>query len=272
MSVERFDKKCLNSLKNYPKSLIRNFIIFYHLLDKNSAVLFRSYFKYIPEFRVSSYSFSLAEKLLGIKMLIFGYNYAFYEQKINKKSALDQIQINNVKIWAPRNLFKTGELLHIYSEIFVPYYSNPHAYEFGGAEIYEGDIVIDAGACEGFFIDYALNKGAKKVIAIEPLQKLVDCLKLSFDMNVQNKSVKILPYALSNKKGIDCLNTDFEYICEAKIDNNGIELCETITIDDSVQMCHLDNVDFIKMLTSKYILTLLIYFLQFFWISLILRY
>lgn len=196
---------------------------------------------------ISSYSFALAEKLLGVKMLIFGYNYTFYELKIFTNNSFNRIQINNVNIWTPRNLFKPEELLHIYSEIYIPFYSNPHAYELGGAKIFEGDIVIDAGACEGFFIDYALKKGAQKVIAIEPLKILADCLKKSYDINVQNKSVEILSYALSNTRGIDYIKTDCEYICEAKIDKNGRELCKTITIDDSVYICQLNSVDFIKM-------------------------
>jgi hypothetical protein len=55
----------------------------------------------------------------------------------------------------------------MHAEVFEPAAINFHAYEYGGARLREGDYVEDAGACESFFVRYALHHGAD-VLAIEP--------------------------------------------------------------------------------------------------------
>lgn len=130
----------------------------------------------------------------------------------------------------------------IHQEVFMPASHNPHAYEFAGARINPGEHVIDAGACEGFFVHYALGKGAK-VLAVEPVPILADVLRKTFAPEISSGRVRVLPAAIGAKSGKAALDLVQERIYESKIASKGIEV-PMISLDDIMESEH---VDFVKM-------------------------
>ncbi|MEM4949623.1 MAG: FkbM family methyltransferase [Candidatus Jordarchaeales archaeon] len=83
----------------------------------------------------------------------------------------------------------------VYDEIFVR-----HVYEHGECRVRPGDWVVDAGACEGFFSLYALEKGAN-VLAFEPVPELVRALERTLAEFIKAGRARIFPFALGQAKG-----------------------------------------------------------------------
>ena len=96
--------------------------------------------------------------------------------------------------------FQWQSLKAVYSEVFSPIAENPHAYEQDDLEIKPGDWVIDAGACEGFFTRYALQRGANVVI-VEPIHEFVGALKITYEAEVNAGRVFIIEGALGDHSG-----------------------------------------------------------------------
>lgn len=66
-------------------------------------------------------------------------------------------------------------------------------YEWWG-DVQEGDVVVDVGACVGFFTCMALDKGASKVYAIEPNKELLQyTVKNGFDYIINSIESPIVP-------------------------------------------------------------------------------
>ena len=129
----------------------------------------------------------------------------------------------------------------LYQEVFEPAPDNSHAYEFGGSRIEEGDIVIDAGACEGFFTRYALGKGAR-VIAIEPVELLARTLERTFSEEIRRNDVTVVNAALGSATTTGYLSSDPERIFESHLDNSGT-IVKILPLDELVP----GKVHFIKM-------------------------
>ncbi len=56
-----------------------------------------------------------------------------------------------------KRTLQTYELQAIWKELFYDYNYNGHSYLRPEMKINSGDIVVDAGGCEGFYARYALN-------------------------------------------------------------------------------------------------------------------
>jgi len=50
-------------------------------------------------------------------------------------------------------------------------------YDSENVKVLPGDVVVDIGANYGMFTQYAVEKGAKRVISVEPYKPVFDCLK-----------------------------------------------------------------------------------------------
>lgn len=108
---------------------------------------------------------------------------------IESKEGFGLYQVEDKRFWFPLN-FDTRGLDLAYWEIFVD-----KCYEYGACRIRPGDWVIDAGACEGFFSLYALERGAN-VIAFEPIPELAKALELTLQDYINAGRAKVLPYGL----------------------------------------------------------------------------
>lgn len=162
-------------------------------------------------------------------------------KEITIKSDYTQLSINNQIYFWPKRADWKG-LDWIYQEIFMPPSKNFHAYEFGGARLKPNGLVIDAGASEGFFTRYVLERGAK-VIVFEPVESLVGALKMTFDEEIANKLVSVFPYALGATSRTAKLETAEDHLFNSYLSNNGIEI-KIVALDDIINH---ETVDFIKM-------------------------
>src|SRR6266702_1426215 len=108
--------------------------------------------------------------------------------------------------------------------------------------------IVDVGANIGltayYFKDYA-----KRIIALEPSVMHRETMEAMLKQN-NIKNVEILPYGLSNKKGIQKLylseNTT-AYTLTPLDSSAKVEEIETITIDDLFKMGKIDKIDIMKM-------------------------
>jgi FkbM family methyltransferase len=57
-------------------------------------------------------------------------------------------------------------------------------YSYGGAGVRPGDVVLDVGANVGLYTREALRAGAAKVIAIEPVPAVVECLRRNLSAEI----------------------------------------------------------------------------------------
>ena len=190
----------------------------------------------------------MKERFLGAKIVVWGYA----DKAVEKKSVSSQnwgetMTVKNTSIIVPKNAFKPGELGYIYDEVFSSYRENPHAYETNFISVEKGDVVCDVGACEGFFTKLALNKGASKVIALEPLQRLVNSLQATFSSDVASEKVSVIKAALADTCGEASFKSDVEYICSSFISEDGNEKVPVYSLDTLVEKYKINKIDFIKM-------------------------
>jgi len=123
--------------------------------------------------------------------------------------------------------------------------------EYGDRLLRIGDVVIDAGANEGFFTA-AFGKyigGAGRVIAIEPVPHCVGRIERNARLNKIDDRVKAIAAAVSDKAGKTTLDIS-QGIGRASIarDMGGSNLIEVeaVTIDGVVEAEGLNRLDFIK--------------------------
>jgi len=127
------------------------------------------------------------------------------------------------------------------------------AYEREPVVVKTGDIVLDAGAHLGTFSRYALDRGARMVIAVEPEPTNCACFQRTFEKEIREGRVVLLREALWNQPGTLALlapekgNSGTGQVLHAGLpDGNYIKAFAT-TIDDIVGRLNLENLDFIKM-------------------------
>lgn len=115
-----------------------------------------------------------------------------------------------------------------------------------------GDIVIDCGAHVGVFTDFALSRGASRVVAIEPEPVNLECLRRNFAKEIAAGRVIVVPKGVWNAPGVLTLylggpNSGMNtMIPGAATDSASIEV-PTTTIDLIVRDARLPRVDYIKM-------------------------
>ena len=180
----------------------------------------------------SEYRFPLSDYWLYLCFAEYpGFPKHFPAIKIHKQDGdkFKRLQIGDYSYYWPSATSCHG-LDWMYQEVFAPASHNFHAYEFAGVKIAPGDYVIDAGACEGFFTRYALQKSAK-VLAIEPVDELAEALKLTFSREITKRQVKVLSLALGEKSGQARLHADQNRLYESRISSVGSKI-SVKTLDD----------------------------------------
>jgi FkbM family methyltransferase len=126
---------------------------------------------------------------------------------------------------------------------------HPHRYDWGNTRVYEDDVVLDIGACEGSFSVFAASKGAR-IIAVEPSKQMTKLIKRLFE----RRNLK-QPDVVNKLLGRFCGETWF---CEDPINiaastttSVGTELegsypVEVTTLDALVASLKIERIDFIK--------------------------
>jgi FkbM family methyltransferase len=163
---------------------------------------------------------------------------------VDKTDELQLVKIDSIHIWIPLNS-SLSELASLYSEIYDK--SHAHQYEYDGCRLNEGDVVIDAGACEGFFTRYCLDRGCK-VVAIEPWKRMYESLNRTFMNEIKLGKCIIQQFGLSDSQGFSSIDVDLKSPWGAKLspvigDRDQIKLQTLDTIvENTWKRC-----DFIKM-------------------------
>lgn len=155
--------------------------------------------------------------------------------------------------YVKKGALKRSELQAIYHETFCDYRLNGHSYLRPEMVINNGDIVIDAGGCEGFYTRYALNMGASKVIVFEPCKELADGLKKTFNDEINAGRVLIIEKALGRRICKNKLYINRNMFCAASIEENEAsgntfeqEIMVT-SLDKILQSIGVEHIDVIKM-------------------------
>jgi len=162
-------------------------------------------------------------------------------QVVEQDSDYVQLQIGAHRYYWPSKADWTG-LAWMHQEVFVPAPQNSHAYEFAGVRIRPGDRLVDAGASEGFFTRYALQRGAT-VLAVEPVPSLAEALGKTLAAEIARGQVKVLPVALGATSGRANLELVQERLYESRVANTGTEI-QMVSLNDVIDQ---ECVDFIKM-------------------------
>ena len=160
----------------------------------------------------------------------------------------DQVlmSFNKRLFWFPIHTVPNLELWNEYLGVFWDSPSNFHYYFRSCSDLDPGDVVVDCGACEGFFVAKALEMGASKVFAVEPNPLMVQCLEKTFQQEIAQKRVVILPCALGALKGDVFFDFDDQNPFSGKISQRGLLIQQT-TLDDLAVDLAFHKVDFIKM-------------------------
>lgn len=116
-------------------------------------------------------------------------------------------------------------------------------YEKGRVRVAPGDVVIDLGANLGAFTRTALNQGAGKVFCFEPNPELLISLQLTFQSEIAQGSVEVLPFAAWHSTGT--VRFSGGGLTGQVTEDEGIAV-PCATVDDVVDEKRLRRVDFIK--------------------------
>lgn len=147
------------------------------------------------------------------------------------------------RFWEPRG--NGSEVIAELAEIESKYSAN------FGSPVHRGDFVLDCGANVGTFTRYALDEGARLVVAIEPAPENLVCLRRNLQREIAESRVIVCPVGVWDK---DDVLTLYEHNGVSAMDSfvrpedarRGPQVALT-TIDKLAGELNLSRVDFIKM-------------------------
>jgi FkbM family methyltransferase len=124
--------------------------------------------------------------------------------------------------------------------------------DYRGRTVRPGDVVVDCGAHLGSFTRYALRKGARLVVAVEPSSTNVSCLKRTFTDEIAAGRVMVARLAVWDRDGSMWLAgpTSMEKAVNGTAAGPGRGAGEWVTaktIDHLMKEWNLPALDFLKM-------------------------
>ncbi len=173
------------------------------------------------------------------------------EVERDEAAGLCRLTIDGRDYWLPSSMDRAG-LAEIHQEVFCP--EHPHYYEYGGCRVRPGDVVVDAGASEGFFTRFALERGAR-VIAVEPWAPMAEALRRTFAAEIAEGRMIVEVTTLTDRSGEALLYYDPQAPWGAHVVAGGGvgragERGETVrqtTLDELVAHSPWGHCDFVKM-------------------------
>ena len=166
------------------------------------------------------------------------------------KDGLGLYQVEERKVWFPLG-FDPSFLGLVYEEIFVQ-----KVYEYSGCRIHPGEWVVDAGACEGFFSLYALERGAN-VLAFEPVSEIARALEKTLKKYIEKGRAKVYALGLGRERekktiflssvnsGSNTINRDFMELHAEEMKVNREERVPIVPLDEVVSNLNLP-ISFLK--------------------------
>jgi FkbM family methyltransferase len=127
-----------------------------------------------------------------------------------------------------------------------------HIYGEGDRFVHKGDVVLDCGANVGTFARFALDAGARLVVAIEPAPDNLECLRRNFVKEIAEKRLVIYPKGVWDKDDmleflVDPENQAADSFVIHRHGAKAVVKLPLTTIDKMAGELQLDRVDFIKM-------------------------
>lgn len=115
--------------------------------------------------------------------------------------------------------------------------------------VQEGDVVVDVGAHVGLFTRKALDRGAARVIAIEPDPNSLECLRRNFAEEIEDGRVTLVAAGAWNETGTMTLSLGDSPGWNSLVEEMSDESVEVPvrTIDAILEELDVDRVSFIKM-------------------------
>lgn len=125
-------------------------------------------------------------------------------------------------------------------------------YGVGREFVRPGDVVLDCGANVGTFARFALDAGARTVVAIEPAPDNLECLRRNFPVEIANGKLILVPKGVWDREDfldlmVDDLNQAADSFVIRREGAKAIARVPLTTIDRLVTELKLDKVDFVKM-------------------------
>ncbi len=136
--------------------------------------------------------------------------------KSREENGLALLEIGERTIFWPSEI-SSADLSWLFSEVFAPWAENPSSYDHPAFNLRDTEWIIDAGACEGFFSLFALERGARRVIAVEPLKPLWPALRKTFVGQASMGCFELFEGALGRETGMTTLSLDPLRACEAVV-------------------------------------------------------
>jgi FkbM family methyltransferase len=127
-----------------------------------------------------------------------------------------------------------------------------HDYESQDVAIHPGDTVFDCGAHIGVFSRYALNRGASRVIAVEPDPVNIAVLEANFEQEIAAGRVILVKAGVWDRKDyLDLSESDDNsarnsFVHEVQ-NSHKVPRILVLPLDEITTQLQLDRVDFIKM-------------------------
>jgi len=137
--------------------------------------------------------------------------------KKTSDSELVTVTVNGKKIFWPATL-SDRDLPWLFHEVYDDFKTNPSSYNYPGLDYENRKWVIDAGAAEGYFSLFALEKSPDALfICIEPLPLMHKALAKTFADHERGKRVILVGAALGDMPGCSDMHVDYEHICDSKL-------------------------------------------------------
>lgn len=183
----------------------------------------------------------------------YGRHKADIRKQMNLLQTADLLRVEMAGriIYWPTNANRS-RLADMYFEVF--HASNNHYFDIPETSIQPGDVVLDCGACEGYFTLKALEAGANKVYSIEPGESISRCLSRSFAGEISDGRVSLHSCLLGDHSEEVLFYEDPEdpTVCrfysrhDQAISKENIRAVEMTTIDEFCARQNIGKVDFIK--------------------------
>jgi len=121
-----------------------------------------------------------------------------------------------------------------------------------GPHVEPGDTVVELGPWLGTFVRFALNHGAAKVIAIEPIPQIVECFRQTFAAELADGRVELIEAAAWSRSGkvrmaLQGQNNDRNSNEGYHVSPEGDLSVEAIRLDAVLRELGVERVDLINM-------------------------
>jgi FkbM family methyltransferase len=150
--------------------------------------------------------------------------------------------------WFPLQVAITPDMWGEYLCVFWDHPKNAHFY-LRHTPVKAGDVCVDCGACEGFFVFQALEAGASKVICVEAGAVMAACLKRTFEKEITAGRVVISQLALGALNGTTAFNFDNLNPFGGNMNTSAGqgETVQVRTLERLLQELAIPQIDFLKM-------------------------